>query len=575
MTVSRRNFLKVASLGAGATVAGFTMPLGQSVSTADWISTSSKPKRFARPMYVPQAITPTVMNDDYGDYLFYEIHERAAQAQLLDPGAPTTTVLGYANGSGPVTVPGPLIKVDQNNRVRMRVHNDLPEVHPTFGHEIKTSVHLHGSASLPQYDGYADDVTESGHYKDYWYPNHQGPRTLWYHDHGVHHTAQNAYSGLAAQYHISNAWERENLPQGKYDVPLVVSDAMFAKDGSLAYMDRDHSGLWGDVILVNGVPWPYFNVERRFYRFRVLLATLARSMNLKFVNTRTGATLPTYVVGTDGGLTAPQKITNWRHAGAERYEVMVDFKDCRIGDTVELRNSSAPNNRNFLYTGSVMQFRVTMEATESRWNSIVPLPASETHEVMTAPQSLSRRTRNIDLEHDDVTNEFMINGMTWHDIQAANFNIFTDEGGTPPKPGDYEIWRIENSSGGWYHPLHIHLVDFRILSRRGGSGRVEAWEKGPKDVVYVGEGEIVEVLVHYAMVPKAYPDGRSTGQAGANGDRGGRYMIHCHNLSHEDNDMMGQFLVAASDGTVDLSTSHPNYPIYPLPENTDDHDEHA
>jgi hypothetical protein len=77
------------------------------------------------------------------------------------------------------------------------------------------------------------------------------------------------------------------------------------------------------------------------------------------------------------------------------------------------------------------------------------------------------------------------------------------------------------------------------------------------------------------MVPKAYPDGRSTGQAGANGDRGGRYMIHCHNLSHEDNDMMGQFLVAASDGTVDLSTSHPNYPIYPLPENTDDHDEHA
>jgi hypothetical protein len=52
-------------------------------------------------------------------------------------------------------------------------------------------------------------------------------------------------------------------------------------------------------------------------------------------------------------------------------------------------------------------------------------------------------------------------------------------------------------------------------------------------------------------------------------------MIHCHNLSHEDNDMMGQFLVAASDGTVDLSTSHPNYPIYPLPENTDSHDEHA
>ena len=116
-------------------------------------------------------------------------------------------------------------------------------------------------------------------------------------------------------------------------MPLIVGDAMFAKTGSLAYMDRDHSGLWGDVIMVNGVPWPYHEVERRFYRFRILLATLSRSMNLRFVNTRTGATMPAYVVATDGGLTRPQPITSWRHAGAERYEVMVDFAGCRIGDT--------------------------------------------------------------------------------------------------------------------------------------------------------------------------------------------------------------------------------------------------
>ena len=86
-------------------------------------------------------------------------------------------------------MPGPLIKVDQNTRVRMRVTNALPAMHPTFGYAVATSVHLHGSASLPQYDGYADDVTMPGQSKDYWYPNHQRPRTLWYHDHGVHHTA--------------------------------------------------------------------------------------------------------------------------------------------------------------------------------------------------------------------------------------------------------------------------------------------------------------------------------------------------------------------------------------------------
>ena len=165
-------------------------------------------------------------------------------------------------------------------------------------------------------------------------------------------------------------------------------------------------------------------------------------------------------------------------------------------------------------------------------------PASEIHEVMKATRAKARRTRDIDLEHDDVTNEFMINGMTWHDVQDANWNVFADEGGTPPKPGDYEIWRIENKSGGWYHPLHIHLVDFQILSRSGGAGRVQPWEKGPKDVVYVGEGEIIEVLVHYGMPPAFYPDGRPTGQAALMSDRGGRYMIHCHNLSHEDYDMM-------------------------------------
>src|SRR5689334_7317337 len=84
MPVSRRSFLQMAGVGAGVTVAGLTLPLGASVSTADWISASAKPKRFARPLYVPQAVTPTAMSDEYGDYLLYEIHERAVQAQILD-----------------------------------------------------------------------------------------------------------------------------------------------------------------------------------------------------------------------------------------------------------------------------------------------------------------------------------------------------------------------------------------------------------------------------------------------------------------------------------------------------------
>ncbi len=557
----RRQVLQVGGVAAGVAALGLTVPLGESARTADWISTAPKPRRFARALPVPTALTPTPMHDAYGDFVHYDLVQSAGPAQLLDPGSPTTTIFGYgAPGAGP-SFPGPLIKVDQGTRVRFRVASALPPIHPVFGHEVATSVHLHGSASLPQYDGYADDLTYPGHAKDYWYPNHQGPRTLWYHDHGAHQTAWNVYSGLVAQYHIQDAWEKEHLPQGAYDVPLTISDAMFSRTGQLAYMDRDHSGLYGDVILVNGVPWPYLDVERRFYRFRILMATLSRSMTLSFVNTRTGATLPAHVVATDGGPTPPQAVTYWRHAGAERYEVMVDLGSCEIGDRVELRNASAKNNRNFVHTGKVLQLRVTSEAADQRWNAVPTPPDSELHSVMTTPSSAASNVRDIDLEHDDETNEFLINGQSWDDVRDAGFNLFLNDK-RPPRPGDFEIWRIENKSGGWFHPLHIHLTDFRILSRRGGQRRVQPWERGPKDTVYLGEREEVEVLVKYATPPAAYPDGRSTGQAGATGDLGGRYMIHCHNLAHEDHDMMGQFIVAPKYGPLDLSPNHPNHPVH-------------
>ena len=159
------------------------------------------------------------------------------------------------------------------------------------------STHLHGSASLPQYDGYASDITAPGQKKTYQYPNFQPARTLWYHDHGVHYTAQNAYSGLASQYHLHDPMERALLPQGEFDVAITLSDMMFAANGSQLYDDRTHSGLWGDVILVNGRPWPVMKVKKRIYRFRFLNASLSRSYRPV-----TSPAAPMYMVATDGGL---------------------------------------------------------------------------------------------------------------------------------------------------------------------------------------------------------------------------------------------------------------------------------
>ena len=116
-----------------------------------------------------------------------------------------------------------------------------------------------------------------------------------------------------------------------------------------------------------------------------------------------------------------------------------------------------------------------------------------------------------------------INGQTWEDVIGSEFQAVLAN----PRLGATEIWELTNPSGGWFHPLHIHLIDFKILSRNGRPPF--DYERGPKDVAYVGEGETVRVIMRF-------------------GPNRGRYMVHCHNLVHEDHDMMGQFEVGSTRG---------------------------
>ncbi|MFJ6416790.1 multicopper oxidase domain-containing protein [Paeniglutamicibacter sp. NPDC091659] len=129
--------------------------------------------------------------------------------------------------------------------------------------------------------------------------------------------------------------------------------------------------------------------------------------------------------------------------------------------------------------------------------------------------------------------------MTWEDVIASNFKF----AGADPKLNAVEIWEIENKSGGWFHPVHIHLIDFQILSRNGKPAA--AWERGPKDVMYIGENEKIQVIMQF-------------------GPHKGRYMVHCHNLVHEDHSMMFQFRVGL--GVNDLD---PNDPILAAPAKID------
>ncbi|HEX2176542.1 MAG TPA: multicopper oxidase domain-containing protein, partial [Nocardioidaceae bacterium] len=508
-------------------IGGF--PFGGSVLARDAgdLDEDDLPTPFAAAFWRPPVLRPVNWEyDDSGRLVrqVYQVTARETAAKILPRHGPTV-MWGYDG-----MVPGPTIKVARGVETVLRVRNKLPEQHPLFGHAFDLSTHLHGSASLPQYDGYADDLTHPHYYKDYYFPNWQPARTIWYHDHAVHYTAKNAYSGLAAQYHIHDRVERKLLPQGEFDVPLTITDALFDANGQLMYDDESQSGLYGDVILVNGRPWPTMKVKRRVYRFRILTASVSRSYRFQL-----GGGDPMHIVATDGGLVPrTQTVTQWRQSSAERYEVLIDFRNYRPGQRVVLGNLSNDNNRDYANTDKVMAFEVMgdvgageVDRSDPTWNRI-PDTLTGSHVMgLSAAQAVKSRR----LEFGRTGGEWTINDTTWSEVASSGFQKVVAN----PGLGDVEVWTLENKSGGWFHPVHIHLVDFRVLDRNGQPP--EPWERGPKDTVYVGENETVRVVAQFGdrRRPKAQ----------------GRYMVHCHNLVHEDHDMMTQFAVGWKPGEVD------------------------
>jgi spore coat protein A, manganese oxidase len=184
---TRRDILKLGGLGIAGAAGMASLPWGGAIlnaRSASELAEGRMPQPFRARFVRPDVLAPFMSHrDSDGRWVdHFSITEHAARATL----APGLSTYAYSyNGH----VPGPTIKIRQGRRAVVRVRNKLPAIHRHFGSESTTSVHLHGSASKPQYDGYASDVTPPGFYKDYHYPNIQPARTLWYHDHGVHHTA--------------------------------------------------------------------------------------------------------------------------------------------------------------------------------------------------------------------------------------------------------------------------------------------------------------------------------------------------------------------------------------------------
>ena len=543
MMTTRREILTLGTIGAAGLIGLGTGPAAHA-AVPRLLAPQNTPVPFTAVFRRPPELVPYETGLDGGDparpFSKFALTQSLGQAQFL-PGL-STTIAGY-NG----IFPGPTIRARQGTRIEMRISNRFPASGLLHPDEFRTVTHLHGSASLPQYDGYANDFTAPGKVKDYRYPNWQTARTLWYHDHNHHVTAQNVYSGLAGFYTMADRFEEAQLPQGEYDVPVMLSDAAFNADGSLGYNDNFLKGLWGDIIMVNGVPWPTMRVKRRVYRFRFLVASISRSYRPAL---STGD--PVHIVATDAGMVPiVQAVSSWRQGTAERYEVLIDFRKYRVGQSLHLRNLSNKNNIDYPNTNKIMQFQVVDSAPDQHSNYAItvtledggalnPLQGGIATMKLTPEMAVAKRTLKLERSK----GEWRINDKTWADVEKSGFSLLFGN----PKPYDIEQWTITNTSGGWFHPLHIHLIDAKVIARNTNGGKPFAWETGPKDTFYAGENETITALMQF-----------DTGL----GSTGGRYMVHCHNLVHEDHDMMVQF--AVGDWlTNDPVSSAPPY-VDPLP----------
>ena len=423
----------------------------------------------------------------------------ASRTPLRVPGtvSPSGLVLNAAPGTASIIpgkstatwmyngqLPGPTIEAQAGGPYPVSFRNSLSQ---------SSITHWHGLLVDHENDGHPRQAVGAGQQYDYTLQVAQRAALNWYHPHPHMMTGEQVYRGLAGAFIVRDNVDTGlpgnplGLPVGAYELPLIIRDASFDSRGNFQFSNKS-SGFWGNTPLVNGTCAPYLAVNAGVYRFRMLNGCNARVLRLALSS---GSSF--VVIGNDGGLLdRPYAVSEIIAAPGERFDVLLDFSSLPAGSTMMLRDLDAG--------WDVLEFR----GTGMVGAGTIPTGTLSTIDPLTSPVTTRRFT------FDGMTR---INGKIY-DMSATEFTV----------PFDVTERWVFITNGNGPHPVHVHGAAFQIQSRTGGRGRTYEWERGWKDTVLLHDGETVEVLIRFTA-------------------HRGLYVMHCHQLAHEDSGMMANFEV--------------------------------
>ena len=552
------------------------------------------------------ATTNTTYNPGVPSSLNSGINPATPIPLKFHPGLPTQNANTVWTFNG--TIPPKLNQVRYGEPVLFRHHNALPaDVTQNNGFGRHTlSTHEHNGHHGAENDGFTGAYFFPNQFYDYHWPWvlagfttintgasdsraggpsdtgginkvpgdwHETMSTHWFHDHMFSFTAQNVYKGNAGMTNIYSALDRGNesindgvnlrLPSGTakawgnldYDVNLLFADKAWDANGQLQMDILAFDGFLADAMTVNLTYRPFFEVERRKYRFRILNAAVSRF----FVFALSDSSAMIQIANDGNLLPSPVTLTQLDQLGiAERYDIVIDFSRYTIGQTIDLVNlqehkdgrgpgqiltvaGALSGQSSDPCVGACLRFKIVRNPAQPD-QSQVPATLIPNPDLSAIPITRQRHFK-FDQRASQTTND-PVTSYT----DAGDWGIGTDNNASgtrsfsegaalkadfgritsAPQFGTREIWTLEGGFN-WDHPIHIHFEEGQILARNGSASNVPAAEKGRKDVYRLRQGGSVTLTMQFR-------------------DWGGMYMEHCHNTEHEDNAMLMRWEINGAGG---------------------------